>query len=248
MADTSNGLGSGEKKRTALRKISSSFNLGLCQAGRERKTPAEYVQYAKEESERHFYLSCVCTLLSALCPPRLTASTLPVAFAVLAWELETRFETPFWPCKWSLMEQPVLVVCRVAANVLRLICLLGDGEVSEAGAASAHSIATSCDSPAFEDTACLLAESLLPITPLNSFKSFLTMLESSGFELDLKVEFYVALIRTHPESRGPGQSGALSFPSVSQTEFSLPATQYQQAFESCAVKTRALGKEQPGRH
>lgn len=235
------------KKRTALRKISSSFNLGLCQAGRERKTPAEYVQYTREESELHFYLSCVCPLLSAVCPPRLTTSTLPVAFAVLAWELETRFEIPFCPCKWPLVEHPVLVVCRVAANVLRLICLLWDGEVSEAGATSAPSIATSCDSPAFEDAACLLAKSLLPITPLNSLKSFLTMSESSDFELDLKVEFYIALAHTHPESQGPGQSGALSFPSVSQTKFTLPVTQYQQAFEPCAVKTQALGKEQPGR-
>lgn len=49
---------------------------------------------------------------------------------------------------------------------------------SQAVAISAHSVATSWNSPAFKDAGCLLAKSLLPNSPPNSFKLFLTVLES----------------------------------------------------------------------
>lgn len=123
MADSSNRIGSG-KKQSALQKISSSFNLGLCQTGREIKTLAEYVSYTKEVRDTQ------CLFVLCLYPSFVlhTSQLLPFPFnlAVLPWEAEARFKKP-----WDFLTMEVVSHGALLADVFKLVCLVLDGKISE---------------------------------------------------------------------------------------------------------------------
>lgn len=136
MSNTSNRMSSGGKK-PALWKICFSFNLDLCQAGRERKSPAEYALYTEENSEVRQYsififLGFVFFFLTfVLHISQFYHSLLPLLyyFGNLRWGL--KHLRNFCLCKWSLTEHSILVAYRIIAGVSKLICPVVGGKISE---------------------------------------------------------------------------------------------------------------------